>query len=598
MDKVAIYARVSTTDKQDYDRQVNDLTTVILNNGYKLEQIEVFAEKVSGYKIKEDRPEITRLLNIIESDSKYFNAIYVTEVSRLGRNPRMTKEIIERISDFKVPITITNPSHLTTLNPDGSRNNFVHIILSIAIEFADQEAQVTKSRMMSGKLQRAKEGRSTGNNPSFGYKSDENKMLVIDTDESIVVEQIFEMYSEGMGSDAIAKTLNQMSIPTRYNKSHANKEVKIIGSDLTKSGTSIKWEGVTIRNIIKNQIYIGNRIFKEHTIKAPQIISEELFNQCNELLSNKSTRNFITTYEYLLRDLAYCGCCGKKFYGQYSPNPRGAKVYKCASYIRAKGCGNTSINISLIESIIFNEFINSQSLLSLLENPNDLKKGIEKELKALEQQDRNESTDRENKLNEQSKLLDLYLSSPSINPNLLNSKQDNLNKEIKAIDDRIRLIKKEIFQKKKILNNYDQEQASIDMLVNAKSNRHELYAIFKQMIHKVIINNYQKNYTLATLFIKVKGIVLERNLKLLINSGAVRNVGYGRSKEYKYTPILALKDEPKYTNNIITDDELKKIEPEIDYIMGIANKNEFNILPYKIVSVPNDNWLMISNSNI
>ena len=155
-------------------------------------------------------------------------------------------------------------------------------------------------------------------------------MLIIDTDESAVVEQIFKMYSEGIGSDAIAQTLNQMGIPTRYNKSHANKEVKIIGSNLTKSGASIKWEGVTIRSILKNTIYIEQRKVKSKdavkdssgkiispkeymTINAPKLafIPEELFNQCNELLSNKSTRNFITTYEYLLRDLAYCGCCGK-----------------------------------------------------------------------------------------------------------------------------------------------------------------------------------------------------------------------------------------------------------------------------------------------
>ncbi len=88
MGKVAIYARVSTSEgKQDYDRQVNDLKREINYNGYANDQIEIFAEQISGYKKKEDRPEITKLLKQIESNHSYFDCVYVTEVSRLGRNP-------------------------------------------------------------------------------------------------------------------------------------------------------------------------------------------------------------------------------------------------------------------------------------------------------------------------------------------------------------------------------------------------------------------------------------------------------------------------------------------------------------------------------
>ena len=45
-----IYARVSTIDRQDYSRQVNDLTELIVRHGFSENQIEVFAEKISGLK--------------------------------------------------------------------------------------------------------------------------------------------------------------------------------------------------------------------------------------------------------------------------------------------------------------------------------------------------------------------------------------------------------------------------------------------------------------------------------------------------------------------------------------------------------------------
>ena len=52
--EVVIFARVSSTgDRQDYQRQVNDLTDYATRNGMKVKR--VFAEKVSGGKRNEER---------------------------------------------------------------------------------------------------------------------------------------------------------------------------------------------------------------------------------------------------------------------------------------------------------------------------------------------------------------------------------------------------------------------------------------------------------------------------------------------------------------------------------------------------------------
>ena len=63
--KVVILARVST-DKQEYNRQVVELTDYCDKMGY--EVMRVFANKVSGTKKNEDRSEIMEMLAYIEDN--------------------------------------------------------------------------------------------------------------------------------------------------------------------------------------------------------------------------------------------------------------------------------------------------------------------------------------------------------------------------------------------------------------------------------------------------------------------------------------------------------------------------------------------------
>jgi DNA invertase Pin-like site-specific DNA recombinase len=62
MKKVVLFCRVSSTnDRQNYDRQINDLTVLAASLNYQVEA--VFAEKISGAKKNTERKE---LMNMIE----------------------------------------------------------------------------------------------------------------------------------------------------------------------------------------------------------------------------------------------------------------------------------------------------------------------------------------------------------------------------------------------------------------------------------------------------------------------------------------------------------------------------------------------------
>ncbi len=608
MTKIALFARVSTIDNQEYDRQISDLTNAIKKDGYSEDQIEIFAEKVSGYTKNEDRPELTRLINIVENDGKAIEAIYVTEVSRLGRNPRLTKDTIERFCDLKIPIKILNPT-VCTLNPDGTRNNIVAIMLTIAIEFSDIETKTMKTRMKSGKRQRVVDGKfSTPNNP-YGYTNDEKGFVKIDEDEAEIIKMIFDKYQEGIGARVIAQTLNEMNIPTKFNKTRATKVMKFNGEHTPTTGEDIIWSDTVIFQILKNTIYIGKRKYKtvdavteiiddKKVIITPAeydyvetrgIISKEQFDLCTEIRTSKTDRQFYGKHIYLLKDLIRCGVCGKKYMGRYIPSKD--KVYICTSKLK-KGhtCGNNSINISLIESVIFDQVSKTDTLVKYLDNPNDILKKINDELKHLEQRLKNEKNEH---LSKQKQLENLILTmSKSSNPNFdYFTKMDNeLNTSINSINEKIKNIQKEIFSKKATITNYDQQQATKEMFAKAKENRIELTSILKQFIDKIIINTIDRNYILATVFIKLKGITLNTTLKLFIYSRGVRSFGGQKEKVYKYLPLTLMEYEPVYKDNILMVDVVD-IHEEFQNL--ISYKNVSNLLPpvKEMITIKPENYI-------
>lgn len=613
MKKVALFARVSTIDNQEYERQIADLTKLILADGYTTEQIEIFAEKVSGYKNNEDRPELTRLFNMVEKDGNSIEVIYVTEVSRLGRNPRLTSNIIEKFTELKIPIKISNPS-VCTLNADGTRNNLVAIMLSIAIEFSDIESKTMKIRMKSGKRQRVIDGKFGSPNNPYGFTNDEKGYVIHDEDEAEIVKMIFDKYQEGIGARVIAQTLNEMNIPTKFNKTRAKKIMKFNGEHSPTAGEDILWSDTVIFQILKNTIYVGKRKYKtvdavteikngEKVIISPaeydyveikEIISKEQFDLCTELRTNKTDRKFFGKHEYLLKDLMRCGVCGKKYMGRFIPTKD--KVYICTSKLK-KGlaCGNNSINISLIESIIFDQVSKTDSLVKYLDNPNDILIKIKEELIHLEQILKNEKNEYSIK---EKQLQNLILTqSKSSNPNydFFIKLDAEINSSLKSIKEKIRSIQKEIFSKKTTIGNYDQQHATKEMFTNARKNRKELTSIFKQFIDKIIINTIDKNYILVNVFIKLKGVPLKTTLKLFVYSRGVRSFGGQKEKIYKYLPLTKMVNEPVYKESILlvdTKDILEEFQHTISY------KKESDLLPIKeIIIIQPENYIFMIDKN-
>jgi DNA invertase Pin-like site-specific DNA recombinase len=567
---VGLYARVSTLKKQDYTRQINELKEIILQHGYSENQIEIYKEKVSGYKKKDDRPQLSLLLSKIRKEPQKYKCLYTSEISRIGREPKNTREIVDELSELGVPIFIQSLGQFTL--QEGKRNMIMSIILQVLIEFSNFESETFKDRSKSGLLKSARDGKVGGGKYlPYGFKKGMNKMLEVNSEESKVIELIFTLYQEGHGIKVISNMLNDQSIPTRTNISFDN---KLIMYKVPKSTSQIRWSDKQIHDILKNPIYMGKRRFKGELLSVPNIVSEETYNLCNEILKTKNTRNTTTIYTYLLKDLIKCGVCGRNYFGRFKPVLGGDKIYKCSStLIKGSSCKNKGVNIKFIESVIFNDIVNSYNLERIFSESNQVNNQLKKRRESLEMSIPIEESTLLKKHTEVERLLDLYIKS-SIDLVVYEKKNRQLSKEISNIETKINIKKKEL---KKI--NISDERLNVlnptpRIIRDSKDDRIKLWSIFKQIIDKIIFNIIDEKMCVFTLF---TGMDLGTGYKPRPHQYVLDLEYFRKTRNFKYKSGNYLKFDSNYDERNILLTDLDKIQIQIS----------LNESPWKIVDNQN-----------
>lgn len=204
----------------------------------------------------------------------------------------------------------------------------------------------------------------------IGYKrhpSIKNK-LIVDEQVKYIVEKIFDMYANGHGSMEIVNFLNKNKYlsPTGYRKT---------GMVQDENKTSYNWNEVTLCNMLKNEVYIGNTVQnkrsiisykvkkfrtvdKEEHIRVENtheaIIDKDTFDKVQCIIEKRGT-NTKLKYDYLLRGLLYCYHCKRKLQIVLKKNSkRNAKSppYITCSNAKSRGCYPLNINYEKFEKHI------------------------------------------------------------------------------------------------------------------------------------------------------------------------------------------------------------------------------------------------------
>lgn len=159
--KAAIFARVSTADKQTTTRQVNDLRDLCAKQSWTV--VATITEHVSGVKKNSEREGVQQLFDLAQR--RGINKVVVTEISRIGRNVSESVQIIDQLTASGVSLYIQNIG-METLLADGKPNFMFKPILLTLVGFAEMERELLRERIRSGletaKRKGKKLGRPTG----------------------------------------------------------------------------------------------------------------------------------------------------------------------------------------------------------------------------------------------------------------------------------------------------------------------------------------------------------------------------------------------------------------------------------------------------
>lgn len=166
-----IYARVSsTTDRQNTERQVKDLTKYA--NAMQMEVVQVFEEKISGAKKNFERPILMDALDFCKKNN--VGMLLVSELSRLGRNAFEVLETVKELIDNKINLYMQK-EQFTLLDSEGEPSIFAPIMLATLSTCAQLERENIKFRLNSGRAQYIADGGKLGR--KVGYrKSSEQKL--------------------------------------------------------------------------------------------------------------------------------------------------------------------------------------------------------------------------------------------------------------------------------------------------------------------------------------------------------------------------------------------------------------------------------------
>ena len=275
MKKALLFARVSTT-QQDLERQKELLYPLIKEDGYTEDDIAVIEYKESA--IKNDvqhRKSIKEMKELIASES--IEAVYVTEISRLGRRNDVLYDVFALLAKERIALIVQSPALIRTINKDGSDNLMGQMVISFMQHLAVSEMKVKTERSKSGMQTRKKQGHLVTAYVKFGYKRSEDNRPIIDNENAEIVRKCFQMYLEGNSCGIIYDKIHFIAKWSLKNSAKVNK----------------------VANILKDPTYIG----KNPHFPYPPIIDEETFNKVQELLISNTTVKYKTKFVYYCHKL-------------------------------------------------------------------------------------------------------------------------------------------------------------------------------------------------------------------------------------------------------------------------------------------------------
>lgn len=373
--KAGIYARISVADGDDVSESIANqikITMNYINHSEDLEYVKTYTD--DGYTGQNfDRPGFRQMME--DAQAGLINCIIVKDLSRLGRNYLVVGKLL--LEDFPEMgmrfISVIDCYDNVAKNDDIE----LRVILQSII---DQKVSLDTSQRVTSAID-AKKNAGTFLPPSgsipYGYLRDEgNCTYAIDDDAFLVVKRIYHLRAQGYNITAICRELNERGIPSPSKLRYLRHQTK------DETAKDALWNRATVRKILSDENYIGNRVHgkkkqdapaaaKRRTTRGewqiienahPAIISKELFEQVQAMNRKEDGQSQCAavpapqnTKPNILKGKVFCGDCGKAMKAAKSGG--GAAYYNCSSYKESGGtrCSNHYISEDVVYAAITQE---------------------------------------------------------------------------------------------------------------------------------------------------------------------------------------------------------------------------------------------------
>lgn len=370
---VALYARKSREDNESLEGQISSLIDYCNKNNW---EYEIFKEEGSASSEEWDRPELQRMIRLIEN--QHFDAVVVTEQSRITRADDFPK-LRNILQETNCLFVTTQTNKIYDYNKP--EDEFMSDIMSAV---AKQEIAFAKLRLKRGVIQSAKKGNWMGKKTPVGYDYDRETKKLVPNEDAPVVKRLFEEYLNGLSTTEIAIKFNNENVITKAGIIWTSAGISRLLNNIAYAGHSLY--GKTIQRKDKST---GKRITKKTNedeqilIKNTHepIISQEIWDEVQRIKLERNSRPIpIKFSKRKFSGLIRCGICGAVHSFQ---NSRGKKLRITSCQTRNykddgtyEVCINKGCNLSDFE-ILFNEKL--KEYLNKLENYIDIIRNSENE---------------------------------------------------------------------------------------------------------------------------------------------------------------------------------------------------------------------------
>ena len=322
MKNAVIYARYSS-DKQNemsIEGQIDECRRYAEENDMIV--LQEYVDRAQSA-TSDKRPNFLRMID--DSGDESFEIILVYQFDRFARNKNDSGYYKKILADNGVRV-VSAKEHISS----DSSGVITEGLLEV---FADYFSKQMSEKIHRGMYQRADQCKYNGGTMTFGYGVDDEGYYIIDENTGPIVKEIFERIATGETAKSIGEDLNARGILT------------VRGNPFSKN---------SLQNILRNEKYKGIYIFGDTRIPdgMPRIVSDELFDDVQEILSHQSRGHRPAVEDYILTGKLYCGCCKQQMIGSSGTSGTGNtyRYYICKS--PRNRCRKKNVPKDFIEDLV------------------------------------------------------------------------------------------------------------------------------------------------------------------------------------------------------------------------------------------------------